>query len=203
MRPVCVPCETEMLCSKTGRRVMLFDSNDQPYLVHAGDEFECPTCKTRVVQGFARAPLAEHWQPGFVRFLAEFTALAMNPYRRYVRCGPVSQARLPEDPDQAIAALPLTKLQILESWLGAFLAFVENLGPANIGDDEALAVHIGFAYQRLGKTPPKAIASWLAEAELALEHDNESRREPDPREKGDDDGREYGHPRDAREERLR
>lgn len=27
--------------------------------------------------------------------------------------------------------------------------------------------------------------------------------EPDPREKGDDDGREYGDPRDAREERLR
>jgi len=33
-----------MKCSKTGRRVVFGQAH-----VYAGDEFECPTCKTRVV----------------------------------------------------------------------------------------------------------------------------------------------------------
>ncbi len=199
MRPVCVPCETEMLCSKTGRKVMLLDSNAAPYQVHVGDEFECPSCKTRVVQAIVRTPVVEHWQEGFDAYLAEFAALALNPYRRYVRCGPVSQVRLPEDVDGPVVALQLSDRELLRSWLGAFLSFLELLGPGNIGDDEALAVHIGIAYQRLERVPPKAIAAWLASAELELDHDNEGRRER--REKGDDDGVEYGHPGDALEER--
>lgn len=59
MRPVCVMCQREMRCSKTGRYVLLESPPGEPYLLIQGDEFKCPDCGATVVCQFAREPTAQ------------------------------------------------------------------------------------------------------------------------------------------------
>lgn len=56
--PVCVPCRREMRCSKNGR-VLETLSAGEPYQLWSGDEFECPSCGTRVIARFGMEPIAE------------------------------------------------------------------------------------------------------------------------------------------------
>jgi hypothetical protein len=39
--------------------------NGDPYRLWAADLWACEECGTRVITGFAKLPLAEHWQPDY------------------------------------------------------------------------------------------------------------------------------------------
>jgi DNA-directed RNA polymerase subunit RPC12/RpoP len=56
MRPVCVKCGVEMLCTKTGRTVA---PRSEPRWSRSGDEFTCGTCGTKIVVGFGAAHEAQ------------------------------------------------------------------------------------------------------------------------------------------------
>lgn len=67
MSPVCVPCETVMKCSKTGRGVLHHDERGEPYQLWSSDEYECPSCGRRVIARFASAPISHHHEDHFAR----------------------------------------------------------------------------------------------------------------------------------------
>lgn len=52
--PICVPCRREMRCKKND---YMFSDSDLSY-VWAGDMFECQGCKTQIVTGFGKGPVA-------------------------------------------------------------------------------------------------------------------------------------------------
>ncbi len=59
--PVCFACQVRMVCAKTGIDVELMASAE-PYQVWNADLFECPACGFKVVSGFGKTPIAEHFQ---------------------------------------------------------------------------------------------------------------------------------------------
>lgn len=171
-QPVCAPCGRVMLCSKTGRYVLEQNTEGEPYKVHHGDEFECPACRARVVVGFGRSPVGEHWQEGFAALLEERQAVRLNPYRRWVDARHGLEP-LPKDPD------------------------VDDPLPADhaIPDTARWWRETAQALGRVAREAAKERDDYrdqLREAGLLEEN---------PREKGDDDGVEYGHPDEARDDR--
>lgn len=62
---VCVQCNKEMICFKTGAKVLETFNAGVPYQLWDADVFECPICKCKVVVGFGRNPLSEHWHSDF------------------------------------------------------------------------------------------------------------------------------------------
>ena len=62
--PICVSCQIEMEPVKNCVVVEIMAGADGYQKIMA-DKFGCPNCKVEIVTGFARTPLAEHWQPGY------------------------------------------------------------------------------------------------------------------------------------------
>lgn len=58
----CANCGRFMQASKTGQVVEELDNQGGPYKVWVCDEFTCPDCGAKVVTGFGRSPIAEHYQ---------------------------------------------------------------------------------------------------------------------------------------------
>ena len=71
-RPICVRCQTEFRNIKSGIAVIeMFSQPPEPYQIWLADLFECPTCKTRIVSGFAQEPLTHHFERDFERRLLQ------------------------------------------------------------------------------------------------------------------------------------
>ena len=65
-RPICVRCQTEFQQIKSGVSVIdMFSQPPKPYQIWLADLFECPTCKTRIVSGFAQDSLSKHFNKDF------------------------------------------------------------------------------------------------------------------------------------------
>lgn len=64
---VCLTCEVEMAPDKNGAFVKAQTRNDEgtptDYYIIAADRWRCPLCGTAFIAGFARKPVAEHFQP--------------------------------------------------------------------------------------------------------------------------------------------
>lgn len=58
----CVRCGRFMQTVKNGQVVEELTENGEPYRIWACDEYGCVGCDTRVVIGFSRSPIAEHYQ---------------------------------------------------------------------------------------------------------------------------------------------
>ena len=76
MRPVCVECRVKMRPSKNNRGWLTYmtfqDSlinpsitSRRPYELWATDEYECPTCKKKILTGFGANPISEHFHSDF------------------------------------------------------------------------------------------------------------------------------------------
>lgn len=55
MRPVCVPCQKEMKCSKNGR--IVHESAHDAFGYRHGDEYTCPSCGHKIISGFGLKPI--------------------------------------------------------------------------------------------------------------------------------------------------
>jgi len=70
--PVCVRCQVEFRQIRSGVAVIdMFSQPPRPYQIWMADLFECPVCKARIVSGFGRNPLAQHFEPNFAQWLQE------------------------------------------------------------------------------------------------------------------------------------
>jgi len=58
-------CGRFMVVVKNGVTVEELLEDGSPYKLWDADLVECPECGTRIVSGFGRAPLAEHWHPAY------------------------------------------------------------------------------------------------------------------------------------------
>ena len=80
MKPICVPCQRFFRPKKNGYYFIEAmpkagsdhppagtEAADQwtPYKLWVGDKYVCDGCKTEIVVGVPREPVAEHYQPGF------------------------------------------------------------------------------------------------------------------------------------------
>ena len=73
MRPVCVQCQCEMRCSKTGATIVVM-SGDEPYQIWQADIFQCPGCGFEAVTGWAGKPFKYRHEENFQQ--------AVEGYRR-------------------------------------------------------------------------------------------------------------------------
>ena len=65
-RPICIRCQTEFQQIKSGISVIdMFSQPPEPYQIWLADLFECPTCKTRIVSGFAQDSFIKHFNKDF------------------------------------------------------------------------------------------------------------------------------------------
>lgn len=62
---VCVQCNKQMICFKTGAKVLETFNQGQPFQLWDADVFACPECGNKVVVGFGRNPLSQHWHTDF------------------------------------------------------------------------------------------------------------------------------------------
>lgn len=58
----CTRCGRFMRPIKNGQVVEELTTSGDPYRIWATDEYGCVGCEARVVIGFSRSPLAEHFQ---------------------------------------------------------------------------------------------------------------------------------------------
>lgn len=64
MAPVCIGCRLAMRPLKNGVVVEQMGDLGGYSLWHA-DSWQCPNCGNRVIVGFARIPISEHWMPNW------------------------------------------------------------------------------------------------------------------------------------------
>jgi hypothetical protein len=80
-KPVCVNCKRFFKPASIGRFVLeqMPAGSDQawvPYRLWSADILRCSGCGAEIVTGFGRAPVAEHYEPGFQDTLAQARATA-------------------------------------------------------------------------------------------------------------------------------
>lgn len=68
---ICANCLTEMRPEKNGVLAEELFDDGAPYKLWMADLFRCEQCNARVISGFARTPLAEHFQPDYARQSAD------------------------------------------------------------------------------------------------------------------------------------
>lgn len=87
MKPICVPCQRFFRCKKNDFffiEGMPADNGAapgnsepekwRPYKVWAADRWECEGCGAVILSGFAREPIAEHYQLNFAETVKRFGA---------------------------------------------------------------------------------------------------------------------------------
>ncbi len=67
MSPICVPCQRFFRPQKNDFKFLEAMEDGQPYKLWAGDKWKCPDCGAQIVVGFARRPIAEHFEFDFAR----------------------------------------------------------------------------------------------------------------------------------------
>lgn len=69
-RPICVKCRIEFRVLENGIDVIdMFSQPPKPYRLTQADLFECPTCKTQIVSGFADKAWIQHFEGNFEHWL--------------------------------------------------------------------------------------------------------------------------------------
>jgi len=64
MAPICIECRLAMQPLKNG--VIVEEMADfGGYKLWQADSWKCPSCDDRVIVGFGRTPLSEHWMPNW------------------------------------------------------------------------------------------------------------------------------------------
>lgn len=71
MKPVCLKCHLEMQVAQVGMRVQEMMNARDPYRIWSVDTFKCGYCDYEVAVRFAKAPLAEHFEPGWAGVVAQ------------------------------------------------------------------------------------------------------------------------------------
>lgn len=85
MPPLCVHCQVEMACEKNDAKIIRMSfSPPAPYQIFNSDLWKCPGCGVLVISGWARKPLAEHFDDDFAAELAAAQAEA-HCYYAYER----------------------------------------------------------------------------------------------------------------------
>jgi len=87
MLPICVPCQRFFRPKKNnfffiegmpiGARAEPGTSEPEkwkPYKIWAADKYECPDCGAVILSGFARRPIAEHYQADFAQTVKSYGA---------------------------------------------------------------------------------------------------------------------------------
>lgn len=80
MKPICVPCQRFYRPFRNGVRFVegmpvadraisgtTHPEQWKPYKLWLGDHWRCDGCGNTIIVGVAREPLAEHFQPNFLR----------------------------------------------------------------------------------------------------------------------------------------
>ena len=71
--PCCVDCRTGYVPLKNDIVVLeTMDDDLRPYKWWCADLVECPKCKHRIIVGFGKNHIAEHYEPGFRRDLDKY-----------------------------------------------------------------------------------------------------------------------------------
>src|SRR3954471_7632715 len=73
--PTCMRCHVIMACSKTGVHLELM-AGAEPYQLWSADLYRCKGCGAEVTGGFAKLPIAEHYQKSYAEW-----AKALKPVR--------------------------------------------------------------------------------------------------------------------------
>ena len=90
MKLLCVRCRVEFRPKQNEVKVVeMFNSPPRPYRIWEADLWACPGCGTEVVDGFARAPVAEHFQESFKGVLERVCNL--GAYEDYEKVADVPQ----------------------------------------------------------------------------------------------------------------
>ncbi len=72
--PCCVDCKTGYAPLKNDIVVLeTMDDQMQPYKLWCADLVQCPKCKHRVITGFGRQHIAEHYEQDFQSQLERYT----------------------------------------------------------------------------------------------------------------------------------
>ena len=68
--PVCVNCNVSYRVEKSGGYVIeMFSNPPKPYKIWSADGWMCPGCGHKIMNGFGRGPIAEHYQEDFQAIL--------------------------------------------------------------------------------------------------------------------------------------
>lgn len=59
-------CGRFMVVKNNGMTVEELMEDGAPYRLWDADLYQCPDCGAKVITGFGRAPLAEHYQPDYL-----------------------------------------------------------------------------------------------------------------------------------------
>jgi len=71
--PCCVDCKTGYVPLKNDIVVLeTMNAKPTPYKLWAADLVECPKCNHRVIIGFGKNHIAEHYEPGFRRDIERY-----------------------------------------------------------------------------------------------------------------------------------
>lgn len=99
MSPVCFACRIEMRPEQNDFIVEEMAERDRPYRVWSTDLYRCPGCGAKVICGFAREPMAEHWAERYA-LQAAHAQLRYWPRREMRPPAVVSATEAPwHDPD--------------------------------------------------------------------------------------------------------
>lgn len=80
-RPICVRCQCEMRCIKTGAAILEMMNDDDPYRLWMADVYGCG-CGIEVVVGCGRKPIAEHYQYDFTAKVESFSPIYCRNYTK-------------------------------------------------------------------------------------------------------------------------
>jgi len=70
--PICVRCEIEMRTKTNGVPVLeTYGEEKKPYKLWNGDLWQCTKCLNMVIVGFAKEPMANHFDEGFEKTLEQ------------------------------------------------------------------------------------------------------------------------------------
>ena len=70
-RAVCTTCEVEMTTHKQGVTAEALLADGSGYYKIRVDKLRCPSCGIEILTGFARGPIAEHYETGYAAVIAD------------------------------------------------------------------------------------------------------------------------------------
>lgn len=69
-KTICVKCQLEYRNIQTGINIIeIFQDPPQPYLIRAGDLYQCPKCKHKIITGVSSGGIYHH-EPKFKNYLS-------------------------------------------------------------------------------------------------------------------------------------
>lgn len=89
-------CGRFMRVKKNSVTVEELMEDGQPYKLWDADLFECVECGTEIIAGFARQPLAEHYQPGYAETRERHAPVYPG------RCAEISATTTDDDPNHRL-----------------------------------------------------------------------------------------------------